>query len=94
MRNLQQASKVVGWLWIALATAVLATGAFFLYVDFCGPKTEDPTGVGLMFAILCVLASLPLIFCGTALVRGWRGTVWWFVLPIILLVWSVRSYFL
>ncbi len=87
-------AKMMGWLWIALAAALLATAAFFSYVEFRGPQTEDPADFGLVFGVLCMLASLPLMFCGTALVRGWRGPLGWSILPPILLVWYVRSYFL
>ncbi len=93
MSKLKQATRIVGWLWLLLATAGLAYAAFMVYSDFRQPEAEDPSGAGLVLGALLTLVLLSLALCGAALVRGWRGTTWWLLLPIGLIAWFARSYF-
>ena len=95
MRDSQKTSKapiIVGWLWIAAASAVLVFAARFFYMDIASATGAPRELWGTVFGMLFVAASLPLFFCGTALVRGWRGTQFWIVLPILLLAFYTKSF--
>jgi hypothetical protein len=86
MGNLQRTAKFVGWLWFFLAMATLANAALLFRIDLRASQEQDPTGFALTFGIINVLASLLFLLCGVALVRSWRGTLWWLALPAALLV--------
>ena len=90
MGNLQQATKLVGWLWIVFAVSMLGYAAFFFSSDYRSSGSEDPTGFGFVFGVLYTSVSLLTAFCGIALVRGWRGKALWLSVPALLLVLHVR----
>lgn len=94
VRKRKQITKVVGWLWLLLATAGLTHAVFMIYSDLRQPEAEDPSGAGFVLGFVFALVLLPLAVCGAALVRGWRGTIWWLLLPAGLIAWLTRSYFL
>ena len=93
MSELRPATRIVGWLWLLLATTGLAYAAFMVYSDLRQPQAEDPSGAGFVLGVLLALVLLPLVLSGVALVRGWRGTAWWLLLPVGLIAWFARSYF-
>ena len=93
MGEFQQTARAVGWLWVALAVFGFIVAAFFVCSDFREPEVEDPAGFGVVFGAISALVSLPILFCGVALVKAWRGKVLWFLLPVGLLAWGVRGYF-
>jgi hypothetical protein len=90
MSNLQQATKIVGWLWIAFGVAMFGYAAFFLYSDYRSSGSEDPTGFGFVFGVLHASVSLLAALCGIALVRSWHGKVLWLSVPALLLVLHAR----
>jgi hypothetical protein len=94
VRKREQITRIVGWLWLLLAAAGLAHAVFMIYSDLRRPEAEDPAGVGFVLGLVFALALFPLAFCGAALVQGWRGTIWWLLLPAGLIAWFTRSYFL
>ena len=88
MHDSQEPSKssvILGWLWIASGSAVLAVAARFFYMDISSATGAPRELWGTVFGMFFVIASLPLLFCGTALIKGWRGTELWIVIPALLL---------
>src|SRR5690606_32955205 len=65
--KLKQATRIVGWLWLLLATAGLAYAALMVSSDFRQPEAEDPSGAGLVLGALLMLVLLPLALCGADL---------------------------
>lgn len=68
--KLKEATRIVGWLWLLLATAGLTHAVFMIYSDLRRPEAEDPAGAGFVLGLVFALILLPLAVCGTALVRG------------------------
>ena len=92
-------AKVIGGLWLLVATALIFSAIALFRIDALDLPEHDPSSLEFWFGILNAFLSLPFLLCGVALLADCPKAGRWIAIPSWLLVlvayslWTTRDWY-